>query len=149
MKPEPTNASPTLAFLRKTARKRPRDAFEAWWAQNEPERYKPLGLKATIRCPPELKLRRPILHHLLAARSHHGDFADYHERFNHVDARLTCLCGRRKAPTHIFYCRRLPPRHRMRMLPSPTAAVNQARGKNFDKFSAMAEAFFGKVCPRH
>jgi hypothetical protein len=37
----------------------------------------------------------------------------------------------------------------MRLLFSPTAAVNQAIGKNFDKFSGMAEAFFGKVCPRH
>jgi ribonuclease HI len=149
MKPEPANALPTLAFLRRTARKQPRDAFDAWWAQTEPERYKPLGLKVTTRCPPELRLRRPILHHLLAARSHHGDFAAYHERFKHADARLTCSCGRRKAPTHIFYCRRLPPRHRMRLTPSPTAAVNQAIGKNFDKFSGMAEAFFGKVCPRH
>ena len=148
-KPEPINALPTLAFLRRTARKQPRDAFEAWWTQTEPERYKPLGLKTTTRCPLELKLPRPILHHLLAARTHHGDFAAYHERFNHTDARLTCSCGRRKAPTHIFYCRKLPLRHRMRMRPSPTAAVNQAIGKNFDKVSGMAEAFFGKICPRH
>ncbi|XP_044720134.1 endonuclease-reverse transcriptase domain-containing protein [Hirsutella rhossiliensis] len=87
--PEPAGAIPTLAYLRRAARQQPKSAFKAWWEASAPEQYKPLHLKPTTGCPLELKLPRPLLHHLLAARTRHGDFADYHERFNHDDARLT------------------------------------------------------------
>ncbi|RKK93005.1 hypothetical protein BFJ70_g17753, partial [Fusarium oxysporum] len=123
---EPEGALPTLAYLRRIARQKPKEAFETWWSTSAPEQYKRLNLKATTGCPPELTLPRAALHHLLAARSLHGDFAAYHERFDHGDARLVCSCGRRKAPDHIFYCRKVPQRHRMRLAPSPNAAVNLA-----------------------
>ncbi|EXU95101.1 reverse transcriptase domain protein [Metarhizium robertsii] len=74
--PEPPDAKPTLAYIRRVAKKQTKEAFQAWWQEHMPE--------------------KPALHHLLAARSSHGDFADYHERFNHKDARITCSCGRRK-----------------------------------------------------
>lgn len=149
--PAPADALPTLAYLRKLARKQPRDAFEAWWSTAAPERYRPLKLKATMRCPKELVVPRPSLHHLLAARSHHGDFADYHERFNHANARLICSCGRRKEPKHLFYCRKIPPHRRVRLAPSPTAAINLAIGRDFDKYVKLAEnsEFFGRICPRY
>ncbi|RYC78313.1 hypothetical protein BFJ63_vAg18812, partial [Fusarium oxysporum f. sp. narcissi] len=149
--PEPEGAQPTLAYLRRIARQKPKEAFQAWWSTSAPEQYKRLNLKATTGCSPELSLPRAALHHLLAARSLHGDFAAYHERFNHDDARLLCSCGRRKAPDHIFYCRKVPPRHRMRLTPSPNAAVNLAVGKDFTKFIDLSKnsAFFGKICPRH
>ncbi|XP_044722137.1 RNase H domain-containing protein [Hirsutella rhossiliensis] len=115
--PEPADALPTLAYLRKVARQRPKDAFKAWWEVSAPQQYRVLDLDATTGCPPELTIPRPLLHHLLAARTHHGDFADYHERLNHDDARLTCSCGRRKEPKHLFYCRKIAPRHRMRLAP--------------------------------
>ncbi|KAF6515167.1 hypothetical protein HZS61_005073 [Fusarium oxysporum f. sp. conglutinans] len=149
--PEPEGAQPTLAYLRRIARQQPKEAYEAWWSTSAPEQDKRLNLKATTGCPPELSLPRAALHHLLAARSLHGDFAAYHERFDHVDARLVCSCGRRKAPDHIFYCRKVPPRHRMRLAPSLNAAVNLAIGKDFTKFIDLSKdsAFFGKTCPRH
>ncbi|EGU72536.1 hypothetical protein FOXB_16956, partial [Fusarium oxysporum f. sp. conglutinans Fo5176] len=149
--PEPEGAQPTLAYLRRIARQKPKEAFEAWWSTSAPEQYRRLNLKATTGCPPELLLPRAALHHLLAARSLHGDFAAYHERFDHDDARLVCSCGRRKAPDHIFYCRKVPPRHRIRLAPSPNAAVNLAIGKDFTKFIDLSKdsAFFGKTCPRH
>ncbi|KAJ0138252.1 Uncharacterized protein HZ326_18802 [Fusarium oxysporum f. sp. albedinis] len=149
--PEPEGAQPTLAYLRRIARQKPKEAFEAWWSTSAPELYSRLNLKATTGCPPELLLPRAALHHLLAARSLHGDFAAYHERFNHVGARLVCPCGRHKAPDHIFYCRKVPPRHRMRLTPSPNAAVNLAVGKDFTKFIDLSKnsAFFGKICTRH
>ncbi|KAJ6438021.1 hypothetical protein O9K51_09443 [Purpureocillium lavendulum] len=149
--PEPVDALPTLAYLRKVARRRPKDAFKAWWEASAPQQYRVLDLDATTGCPPELTLPRPLLHHLLAARTHHGDFADYHERFKHEDARLTCSCGRQKEPKHLFYCRKIPPRYRMRLAPSPTAAVNRAIGRDFDQFVKVAKAssFFGTICPRH
>ncbi|KAF6515688.1 hypothetical protein HZS61_004429 [Fusarium oxysporum f. sp. conglutinans] len=149
--PEPEGARPTLAYLRRIARQKPKEAFEAWWSTSAPEHYKRLNLKATTGSPPELSLPRAALHHLLAARSLHGDFAAYHERFDHVDARLVCSCGRRKAPDHIFYCRKIPPHHRMRLAPSPNAAVNLAIGKDFTKYIDLSKdsAFFGKICPRY
>ncbi|KJZ77303.1 hypothetical protein HIM_03027 [Hirsutella minnesotensis 3608] len=115
--PEPADAVPTLAFLRKTARHRSRIAVQAWWDASAPDKYQSLTLKFPSGCPPELGLPRTMLHHLLAARTHHGDFADYHERFQHEDACLTCSCSRRKAPTHLFYCRKIRPRCRMRLAP--------------------------------
>ncbi|KJZ72308.1 hypothetical protein HIM_08349 [Hirsutella minnesotensis 3608] len=149
--PEPADAPPTLAHLRKLARQQPKVAFKAWWQASAPEQYRDLDLPATTGCPPELALSRPLLHPLLAARTHHGDFADYHERLDHDDARLTCSCGRRKDPTHIFYCRKVAPWHRVRLAPSPAAAISRAIGKDFDKFVKLAKAssFFGGICPRH
>jgi ribonuclease HI len=149
--PEPEAAQPTLAYLRRIARQKPKETFETWWTTSAPEQYKRLNLKATTGCPPELSLPRAALHHLLAARSLHGDFAAYHERFDHGDARLICSCNRRKAPDHIFYCRKVPPRHRVRLSPSPNAAINLAVGKDFTKFVDLSKdsAFFGKICPRY
>ncbi|KAJ3455198.1 hypothetical protein MRS44_013798 [Fusarium solani] len=149
--PEPEGARPTLAYLRRFARQKPREAFEAWWSSASPEQYKRLNLKATVACPPELSLPRTVLHHLLAARSLHGDFAAYHERFNHSEARVVCSCNRRKTPDHIFYCRKVPPRHRARLAPSPNTAVNLALGKDFDRFFKLAKisAFFDRICPRY
>ncbi|XP_044721803.1 RNase H domain-containing protein [Hirsutella rhossiliensis] len=67
--------SPTLAYLRKVARQRPKDAFKAWWEVSAPQ------------------------------QTHHGDFADYHERLNHDDARLTCSCGSNRFPPSLpFVC---------------------------------------------
>ena len=151
MQPEPPGAMPSLAHLRRLARQQSRDAFKAWWSTEAPESYKPLNLEATTSCPPELALPRATLHTLLAARSRHGDFADYHERFNHDDARLDCSCGRRKAPEHPFYCRKVPPRLRMRLSPSPAEAVHHAVGKGFKAFVEMTSesSFFQRICPRH
>ncbi|KAL9570491.1 hypothetical protein ACKAV7_005379 [Fusarium commune] len=149
--PEPEGAKPTLGYLRRIARQKPKEAVEAWWSASAPEQYKRLNLKATTGCPPELSLPRVALHHLLVARSLHGDFVTYHEKFDHVNARLVCSCGRRKAPDHIFYCRKVPPRCRVRLTPSPNTAVNLAMGKDFTKFIDLSKdsAFFGKICPRH
>ncbi|XP_044720060.1 Endonuclease/exonuclease/phosphatase [Hirsutella rhossiliensis] len=46
---------------------------------------------------------------------------------------------------------KVAPRHRMRLAPSPPAAINRAIGKDFDKFVRLAKAssFFGGICPRH
>ncbi|KAH7471632.1 hypothetical protein FOMA001_g13655 [Fusarium oxysporum f. sp. matthiolae] len=149
--PEPEGARPTLAYLRRIARQKPKEAFETWWSTSAPEQYKRLNLKATTGCPPELSLPRAALHHLLAARSLHEDFAAYHERFDHSDAHLVCSCNRRKAPDHIFYCRKVPPRHRKRLAPLPNAPVTLAIGKDFTKCAELskASAFFQKICPRY
>ncbi|KAF5001009.1 hypothetical protein FDECE_11098 [Fusarium decemcellulare] len=93
---EPHDLPLTPTFIRRQAKAMTRDEFLNWWTNNMPEAYIPLGLKAELRCPKELTLPRSTLRHLLAARTHHGDFADYHERFNHADSANNCSCGRRK-----------------------------------------------------
>ncbi|EFY95431.2 Ribonuclease H-like protein [Metarhizium robertsii ARSEF 23] len=108
--PEPADAVPTLAFLRKTVRQRSKIAVQAWWDASAPDKYKHLNLKLPSNCPPELALPRIILHHLLAARTYHGDFADYHERLHHNNACVACSCGQRKAPANLLYCRKIQPR---------------------------------------
>ncbi|CCU77445.1 reverse transcriptase [Blumeria hordei DH14] len=53
----------------------------------------------------ELKgLNRRALRALIAARSGHGDLAQYHRCFAHEDALMTCSCGEKKSPDHFFYC---------------------------------------------
>ena len=100
----PSPPSPTRhAWARRLLRKALHSCFAAYWAQNAPESYRSLAIPYTS-LPPELSLPRPALGRLLAARSGHGDFAEYHERFKHKDANLTCSCGQRKSPQHFFHC---------------------------------------------
>lgn len=131
--------------------KQPREAFDAWWTTAAPERYKPLKLKASKPCPPELATPRPALHPRMAARTHHRDFANYHRRFKHANVRLTCSCGRPKEPKHLFCCRKILPHHRLRLEPSPTVSVNRALGKECKKFVKMADDcdFFEKIYTRY
>ena len=79
-------------------------AFTQYWSENAPKQYKDVGI-GLEKWPPELLLPCAALCRLLAARSGHGDFAEYHERFKHDDALLTCSCGRRKEPFHLYSCR--------------------------------------------
>ncbi|RKK08452.1 hypothetical protein BFJ65_g17114 [Fusarium oxysporum f. sp. cepae] len=53
--PEPEGAQPTLAYLRRIARQKPKEAFQAWWSASAPEQYKRLNLKQTCvyRYPPK------------------------------------------------------------------------------------------------
>jgi hypothetical protein len=62
--------------------------------------YIPYASKLTL-----LILKRQALGRILASRSHYGDFADYHIRFNHVDAYTTCSYGRQKSPLYFFFYR--------------------------------------------
>ena len=93
--------------------------------------------------------KRATLHRILAARSGHGDFAAYHERFGHTDSNNHCKCGERKTPTHVFFCRklrgnRLLPRH------APRAATIHYLGKGSGKLAKFLEKsnFFTRICPR-
>ena len=84
--------------------------------------YRALGLSAIAHSPPELKLPRQLLGHLLASCSGHGDFATYyHQRFNHKDALLKRLCGYDKEPEHFYYCPRVARRLRFQAPKSSTA----------------------------
>ncbi|ODM20665.1 hypothetical protein SI65_03718 [Aspergillus cristatus] len=94
----------SLAAAKRAAQRVHWQCFAQFWAEKASKRYKDLGIGIEKR-PPELQLPRAALGRLLAARSGHGDFAEYHERFKHDDALLTCSCGRRKEPSHFYFCR--------------------------------------------
>ena len=53
---------------------------------------------------PEMALKREVLGWLIAARSGHGHFADYHERFGHEEEDHRCGCGQRRSQLHPFSC---------------------------------------------
>ncbi len=57
--------------------------------------YLDLGLKPTSRAKslPEQRLNRQVQGWLIAARSGHGHFAVYHEKFGHEGMDSNCLCG--------------------------------------------------------
>ena len=93
----------SIAATKRAAQRVHWRAFTQYWSQNAPKRYRDLRIGLEKR-PPELHLPRPALGRLLAARSGHGDFAEYHERFKHDDALLTCSCGCRKEPSHFYFC---------------------------------------------
>ena len=68
--------------------------------------YVELGLKPTSRPKflPELRLKREVQGWLIAARSGHGHFSAYHERFGHEETDLHCVCGQKRAQLHPFSC---------------------------------------------
>ncbi|ODM19998.1 hypothetical protein SI65_04984 [Aspergillus cristatus] len=77
--------------------------FQSYWAENAPQQYQDLSISLDKR-PHELSLPRASLGRLLAARSGHGEFAQYHERFRHEDAKVECSCGCPKILHHFYYC---------------------------------------------
>ena len=68
--------------------------------------YHELGLEPTIRAKsmPEMALKGEVLGWLIAARSGHGHFADYHERLGHEEEYTYCKCGQRRSNSHQFSC---------------------------------------------
>ena len=77
-----------------------------FWAHKAPSRYMELEIGPSLGITPELKgFSRRAFGALIAARSRHGDFAQYHWRFSHEDALMTCSCGEEKSPDHFFHCK--------------------------------------------
>ncbi|KDN63501.1 hypothetical protein CSUB01_12226 [Colletotrichum sublineola] len=104
---------PTYSHVKRSIRNGQRLAFTRWWHNNRPDSYKSLDndekhdLTATLQPTEELvTLNRKELHWLIAARTGHGDFAGYHDRFNHPDANRKCSCGKLKTPRHPLKCRK-------------------------------------------
>ena len=114
-----------------------------FWKDHAPSRYRSLKIPMTGQMPEELQiLSRKNLALLLAARSAHGDYATYHRRFQHQDAKLLCICGEEKAPEHPFACRKLDQSKTPRPCPS--------RGKEGDIMWILGTSTgvkeFGKWC---
>lgn len=97
----PTGMS--AAGARRWARDELASSFTQYW-DAQPTALRALAPSPKPRTPVELHLPRATVFRLLAARSGHGDFAEYHERFHHEDATLDCSCGNRKARLHFAEC---------------------------------------------
>lgn len=54
---------------------------------------------------PELALPRRLFHKILPARASHGDFADCHRHFKHIEAKLKSVYGHETSPTYFVRSR--------------------------------------------
>ncbi|CCF35795.1 reverse transcriptase [Colletotrichum higginsianum] len=144
---------PTLAHLKRESRAADLQAFARRWPSICPRQYADLGISPHPK-PPELRLPRHLLGRLYAARSHHGDFAAYHERFAHQDALLHCSCGRRKTPVHFYFCKRgrkATPRHLRRRMAKASIDFLLGTTQGASLLCEWMEAtnFFSEICPSH
>lgn len=105
--PRPPTQYYTITNLRRRAKEGKKELRELDWESNRPGYYNRWRLDALPK-PPELQLPRPILHRLLAERSGHRDFAEYHKRFGHDTVPL-CKCGDPKTQGHFAECRMVEP----------------------------------------
>jgi hypothetical protein len=71
--------------------------LERHWLAVALQSYQDLWINSSPRCPDKLSLLRYVLGRILAARTGHSDFVDYHEPFNHEDAHLHCRCDASKS----------------------------------------------------
>jgi ribonuclease HI len=132
------NIPATLAAVRRRAKEASRRLPQLWWREHRPETYQHLDLDYCI-VPGELQLSRSTLHHLLAARSGHGNFAAYYERFNITEADLLCRCGWRTSTTHIFRCREMPKRSRAVLRAPGLHGIFLALGSDWQTFARLVE----------
>ncbi|KAK1841732.1 reverse transcriptase [Colletotrichum chrysophilum] len=142
---------PTLAHLKRQSKAVAFQAFASRWPSLCPRQYSDLGIVPHPR-PPELCLPRHLLGRLYAARSHHGDFAAYHERFAHQDALLNCSCGKPKTPVHSYFCkrgRRATPRHLGQKMAKVSVDFLLGTAKGASLLCEWMEAtnFFTEICP--
>ncbi|EED11975.1 conserved hypothetical protein [Talaromyces stipitatus ATCC 10500] len=139
------------ASLKRYAKTQSLSAAQSQWQKVAPQSYQDLEITTSPKRPGKLQLNRLDLGRIIAARTGHGDFADYHERFNHDDAYLLCRCKAQKASLHFFFCyiaKRRAPR-----LPGPPSEVISfllGTAKGTRKLASwLAETrFFEGICPR-
>jgi len=93
----------TVSWRRSEYSAKKRKLFDSWWVASRPYKYQRWGIKA-VRRPPELALPRPTLHRLIAERSGHGNFVEYHDRFGHPKPELRCRCGMPRRAGHFARC---------------------------------------------
>lgn len=121
-----TRTQASVACAQRLSKLRYEQAATEYWSVKRPTQYERLNLPfPTSRMLIELTLPRPTLGYLLAARSGHGDFRAYHERFNHANATLHCQhCNQDSSPEHFASCEAISPPFE---LFAPTRCPNPAR----------------------
>ena len=148
----PETATSSVSSLRRIAQQQIKDKALAHWTASAPQRYQDFHIPWKHNTPQELFLQRQHLGPLLAARTGHGDFQSYHERFNHENANLTCTCGKSKTPEHFFFCTKGRRRSRALLLGPPRLQIPELLGtpKGAQRFAAWAAhtKFFTEICGR-
>ncbi|EDN03600.1 predicted protein [Histoplasma mississippiense (nom. inval.)] len=138
-------ATPTVSGVRTVAKQLSQEARRKWWSGacgRLSDWYRGWSfsrptVEYQVKAPPELTMPRHALHRWLALRSSHGDFSWYHRRFQHADARLTCVCGHNKSPEHLVLCRHSQ-RHFLHWPKRPAARPHNR---------ATAVAYLGSLTP--
>lgn len=140
--------TPTISWVKRHLKAQKKREFDDWWKDQAEQRYQFVGTHAVSKKPLSSH-KRKTLHRLLAARSGHGDFADYHERFGHRESNNNCSCGKRKSPRHIFYCKKIRG-HRLVHGYIPDVAIFEFFGEEGDKWAIYVEEseFYTRICPR-
>ena len=95
-----------------------------------------------------INLSRKVLGWLIAARSGHCHFADYHERCGHEEEDTRCRCGQRRSRLHPFSCADARP-HRARLfsiahkrpLSAKEVLGTTQGGKKFAEWAPKTELF--------
>lgn len=145
---------PTLTWIRKNAKAWPRQEIKQWWRKAAPKGYQDFGIASAPAKPAELSLPRAVLGRLVAARTGHGDFQEYHQRMGHPDAR-PCRCGRARTPVHFRFCALAQRRWKRAKKKSPFGHPSQdipkllgtARGASLFAEYVNKTGFFRDLCP--
>ncbi|CBF84167.1 hypothetical protein AN2711.2 [Aspergillus nidulans FGSC A4] len=150
------NIPPSPAYLRREAKQWLRTEAYTAYASKAPQAYKTLDIRPHTKesRTREHKLPRWVLGRLVAARTGHGDFTAYHQRFNHSDYLESCSCGKTKTPVHFFFCpytrKRWKDRWRcIRDGPSKTIDWLLSTAAGAEEFSRIVQesSFFKDICP--
>ncbi|KAL1955020.1 hypothetical protein VTO42DRAFT_373 [Malbranchea cinnamomea] len=144
----PHDGSATLAYMRRQIKEQAMKALKKYWAQNAPKRYIELEIPLQ-KAPAEMKLPRFTLGKLYAARTGHGDFAEYHTRWQHEDAECYCRRGSRKGSEHFYYCRLARRATVQRQRPTYSFREMLATPQGVQGFHSWIKetAFYRDICP--
>ena len=103
----------SLSWARKWSREQLNAEFAEWW-RSSPSAKRP-HLAQPLSPPTKAwksllgDTERNAARATLTAMTNHGDFAAYHRRFGHDNARLACpLCEQETSPDHVWTCRKNP-----------------------------------------
>ena len=149
--PSPANATCTLASLKRIANAKAKRSTLQLWRTTAPDDYNSLQINYSPHLD-ELNLERGALGRILASRTHHGDFAAYHERFSHANATLNCSCGRPKTPLHFYFCKKSTLRKRIGRTPASEAIpwlLGTSKGAIKLANWLTCSRFFVDICPTH
>jgi hypothetical protein len=99
-----------------------------------------------------LMLQRLVTGQILASQTLHGDFIDYHDRFQYTNAENKCSYGKRKSPLYFFFCRKGKASKTLSNQP-PSEAIPWLLGTvaGTEKLAKWLTdmRFFQEICPRH
>ena len=157
-----TDTRVTFARVKRRARKAAADVHKQWLRQKAPSRYKTWFRTAdpsdehvdqaakTHR--ESLLLPRQHLARWLMARTAHGPFRAYHERFRHQDAVLTCTCTQDRTPDHITRCPRMRAQKRLwlsKTLKSPGDWFTAMMADPGLYATIEEKGAYPRICPPH